>query len=381
MSAATSFDVANVLCKKAAKELADAKMEAFCAVHHPRLGQSSIFRGMDPGISQMIGAFCIQETAYDSFCEQSLPLFFSSRSPCYSKTSERVKRAIASCVLGDEKLLLARRLTLTEARYERCHESALFACCAYSECSWNRTVASSKNGTADSTKPFIGLDDVVMDIRSEWQAMNAARHAGGEFGSEDTSTHTVFFELHPSIVLPDKSMGHADKDFCRLEDCSDSGDSSDADNDNDDEGLTLYPAHIFTGGDCGVLEQGMDALGHIADIVRGQRMNLQLRCLLLSWIAELFVLQACVFPVSNATTKVGYAGEALDSCANAMSGQGRAIIFCMCHGYGGDGSRARCNFYVDLNVHRGGRLVSICFSHNDREEDDCDDCSCHWCMH
>ena len=98
---------------------------------------------------------------------------------------------------------------------------------------------------------------------------------------------------------------------------------------------------------------------------------------MLKWIAELFVLQICMFPDINDETKVGLTDT--DAASYSQSKYSCAILFSMCQEYvvGQCPWRDMCNFYVDLAVHKGGRLVEIEFTLQDN-----DVCKCpnHWCQ-
>lgn len=323
-------DIANV-CQK---------VQAFCMGKHLRLGKGSpVMAFLCDDVVRMIGQHAIRECHLDCINEHHLMLFMASSSVL--RPSKRVRDVILS-IVHDGSLLLARRLTPEKAKLVML-------------------------GT-EVDEPFTDLKDVVWGLRSELQehplyGIAASQLCGSEF----------FFELHPSIVLPHWNMCCQDAKFCSGHYYTDPP--------TEPSPNPFYEGHIFPPGHTYVNDMGHDSLGHIhrtlADTASGN-INEGILQLLLPWIAELFVLQACVFPILDRHTKTGFADTAPNSLSFCTSST--CFKFSVCHDCIGElGHRNGHSFSMCLRVHGGGRLVSIRVANFGLRKNAVFGCECIWC--
>lgn len=325
----------------------------FCMAGHARLGRACTFQAMDWGIFRMVGTQYLQDALVQMVIDHEMDHVLSIPASIGGDTSSiylsHGMRSRVAEVVASRDLLLARIVRRAEQENEEGGGGGG---------SWER------------------LGQITYDIRREYQQHCARLHRGGEDELLPRSISYVL-ELHPRVAMPDHSMGMGNRVWCRLceEDFTDEPSA--------ESRHRFHPAHLFLGNcDSTVEEHVCDSIFHLEQAKTTADM--------LPWIAELCVLQICVFPIADREHRahIGASSQFTYSCGSPWDG--RHIFVRMCHGdHLPDTVRHRCTFSIVLKVYSGGRRIGITFEHLDEEEEEilsadqpwggCS-CACCWCM-
>lgn len=314
---------------------------AFAMCTHQRLGTQSLFFTVDDGIIRMIGERLQQEALHNRICTQDLQILLGN---C---KDERLRSMVCNMVAGPDSPIQGRLL-------EKSDVDLLDA------------------GSKVENKPNKNLMDIVWDVRTRVQAHLERGHTLAY--CEERHDDLVFYiELDEGCKL--LRADDVEEEQCNLCHDFDVEDSEDEETAAACEGWN-YPAHVFSS-----FGEAMDVDMHISDLLGhiGKKNHAEK---LASLISEAFILQACRFPISNESTKVGnggldawFAGHYEVPCYEMF------MFVTLCHEYETDlrdfKRRMRSDMRVDMHVHKYGRIVRLRYSWHGNEE--CDNCECKWC--